>query len=156
MALSRKEHRVLLDALDDPAAMQQIEFWAFEFFRGTMSPAKAFERFREIAPSPYDLIAYLFFLMDSNHYTPIKPRKFDEAFKKLGIDPVTSRRCSWDNYERFNSALQEIRGELAEITGITNLSLIDSHSFCYLYLQVRRRAAGHGDQEGEGAVDGEG
>ena len=42
------------------------------------------------------------------------------------------RNCFWGNYQRFNTALGEVRRALAENCGLTKVRLIDSHSFCWL------------------------
>jgi hypothetical protein len=130
-----RSHRALLDARQNPTAVRTIESWAVGFFRGAIPPADAFEQFREIVGSRYDLIAYLFFLRDWNSYMPIAPITFDKAFSLLGIDLVARQQCSWGNYQRYTSALQDIRAALVETTDISDLRLIDAHSFCWLLVR---------------------
>jgi hypothetical protein len=145
---ANRSHHALLDARGNPTAIREIEAWTVEFFSGTSPPADAFERFRGIAGSPYDLIAYLFFLKDWDSYMPIAPTTFDAAFALLGIDLVTSHQCSWRNYESYNVALQDIRAALTEVSTVTNIRLVDAHSFCWLLVRpeldqthVARKAA---------------
>jgi hypothetical protein len=132
---ANRSHHALLDARGNPASVREIESWAVGFFRGAIPPADAFERFREIAGSRYDLIAYLFFLRDWDSYMPIAPTTFDAAFSLLGIDLVTRQQCSWNNYERYSTALQDIRAALVEMSGIADLRLVDAHSFCWLLVR---------------------
>lgn len=77
-------------------------------------------------------LAYLFFLKDMRRFMPIRPTIFDRAFKVLGIDLVTARKCSWENYQRFNAALREVRSALALAADLTRVRLIDAHSFCWM------------------------
>jgi hypothetical protein len=65
-------------------------------------------------------------------FMPIPPTTFDRAFRGLGIELVTLRNCSWENYQCFNAALGEVRKALASIDGLSNVRLIDAHSFCWL------------------------
>lgn len=130
-----RSHYRLLDALDEPDLRQRVEQWAFEFYRENEDPSDAFERLREITGARYDLVAYLMFLKDSEHFMPIKVQTFDAAFSALGIDVRTSGSCSWENYKQYNKALADIREELAKIAGLSNVRLLDAHSFCWLLVR---------------------
>ena len=61
---------------------------------------------------------------------PIRPTVFDRAFHDLGIDLITTRKASWENYQRFNASLGDVQSALAEMDGLTNVRLVDAHSFC--------------------------
>jgi hypothetical protein len=111
-------HRELLKARGDRPGRERIERWCFQFFRGDLQSQTAFEQFVALAGGRYDLVAYLFFLKDWHNYMPIAPVTFDEAFAALGIELKTSRRCSWDNYSRFNGALVDVQNALREILAI--------------------------------------
>ena len=50
----------------------------------------------------------------------------------MGIDLITKGKGSWENYQRFNAALSDVRSALAEMDGLTNVRLIDAHSFCWI------------------------
>jgi hypothetical protein len=67
-----------------------------------------------------------------DRFMPIQPTTFDRAFCGLGLELVTLRNCSWQNYQRFNAALGEVREALASIDGLSNVRLIDAHSFGWL------------------------
>lgn len=54
------------------------------------------------------------------------------ALRHLGIGLVTLRNCSWENYQEFNAALAEIREALVSAAKVSNVRLIDAHSFCWL------------------------
>ena len=69
---------------------------------------------------------------------PIQPTTFDRAFRDLGIDLVTVRNCSWENYQRFNTALRGVQGALEEKGGLTKIRLIDAHSFCWMLARQLR------------------
>lgn len=130
-----RSHYVFLDAQTDPDLCRQIEDWAFEFYRGGLDYANAFEIIRGIAGSRYDLLAYLFFLRDSERFMPIGSQTFDRAFQVLGISVRTSWRCSWENYQEYIAALQDIRRALTDYAGLSDIRLVDAHSFCWLLVR---------------------
>lgn len=49
---------------------------------------------------------------------------------------MTLRSCSWENYSRFNSALAGVRESLAGLEGLSDVGLIDAHSFCWLLARL--------------------
>ncbi len=130
----RRSHRALLDAKSDRAAKRDVEKWFFDFFKTSKSDEKAFETFRGLAGNRYDIVAYLFFLKDWNRFMPIAPTTFDNAFRLLNVDLVTSGRCSWSNYARYNEALLAVQEALRETRGIRDARLIDAHSFCWMLI----------------------
>jgi hypothetical protein len=138
---ANRSHHTLLDALEDPALTREIERWAFDFYGDRLDNGAAFERLREIVGARYDLLAYLFFLKDSNQYMPIATKTFDSAFAALGIDLVTTQRCSWENYQRYNGALEDIRSALTEIAGRQYVRLVDAHSFCWILIREEYETA---------------
>ena len=78
---------------------------------------------------------------------PIQPTTFDRAFRDLGIDLVTLRNCTWENYQRFNAALGEVQEALASVDGLSKVRLIDAHSFCWMLERLE-----DGDGEGSDAA----
>lgn len=123
-----KSHRALLEAQSDARARRDLEQWAFDFFHDRSTQEEAFERFLQLGGDRYDLVAYLFFLKDWNQFMPIASTTFDAAFQSLGIDLITAKHCSWDNYSRYNQALLAIQRALHDIGGVTNARLIDAQS----------------------------
>ena len=130
-----RSHFALLDALDDPTERRRIEQWAFEFYRGEPDFGPAFEELRAFAGSRYDLLAYLFFLRDPDRFMPIGSQTFDRAFEALGIGVRTAWRCSWENYQEYIAALQDIRAALTDFVGLSEVRLVDAHSFCWLLVR---------------------
>ena len=130
-----RAHYRLLDARNEPDLRRRIEAWAYAFYREDGEPADAFERLRELAGARYDLIAYMMFLRDSSRFMPIKVQTFDAAFRALDIDLKTDGSCSWENYTRYNAALEEIRAEFAAVSGLGDVRLVDAHSFCWLLVR---------------------
>ncbi|KQP24017.1 hypothetical protein ASF27_12780 [Methylobacterium sp. Leaf102] len=130
-----RSHFALLDALDDQTACRRIEQWAFDFFRGEPDYGDAFEELRALVGSRYDLLAYLFFLREPERFMPIGSQTFDRAFGTLEIGVRTAWRCSWENYADYTGALQEIRAALTEIAGLSDVRLVDAHSFCWLLVR---------------------
>lgn len=130
-----RSHFALLDASDDPTERRRIEQWAFEFYRGEPDYGAAFEELRRLAGSRYDLLAYLFFLRDPDRFMPIGSQTFDHAFESLGIGVRTAWRCSWENFQEYIAALQDIRAALTDVAGLSNVRLVDAHSFCWLLVR---------------------
>lgn len=130
-----RSHYRLLDALEEPALKRSVDQWAFAFYRENEDPGDAFERLREIVGARYDLLAYLMFLRDSQRFMPIKVQTFDAAFDALGIGLRMSGNCSWQNYQQYLGALEDIRFELAKMPGLTSVGLLDAHSFCWLLVR---------------------
>lgn len=126
------EHRALLDARQDATIQLEVERRLFDLFKGVADESTTFGHLKEVLGAKYPLLGYLFFLKDMERFMPIRPTVFDSAFHDLGIDLVTARKCSWTNYQRFNAALGEVRSALAVRDGLTNVRLIDAHSFCWM------------------------
>lgn len=83
----------------------------------------------------YDLISYLYFVLDPNRYLPIRPSIFDGLFKKLGISLQTSGRCSWDNYQEFLGTVSEVRDLMKEYFQQEDVDMLDAHSFLWTLSQ---------------------
>jgi hypothetical protein len=132
-----QSHRALLAVRGDRSARRRLEQWCVDFFQGRSPDADAFEAFVGMAGQRYDLVAYLFFLKDSDRFMPIAPTTFDSAFSNLGIALKTSRHCSWDNYSQYNAALGDVRDALRDISGISDARLIDAHSFCWMLVRLK-------------------
>ena len=64
---------------------------------------------------------------------PIQPTGFDRAFQALGIDFSTLRHCDWSHYETYNAILQGLRPRIAKASNLSNVRLVDAHSFCWIY-----------------------
>ena len=90
-------------------------------------------------------MAYLSFLKDMDRFMPIQPTGYDRAFRALGIDFSTLRQCSWENYAIYNQTLAALRPLIETSTGLKNVRLIDSHSFCWIFATLLR-------QEFEGTI----
>jgi hypothetical protein len=131
-----RSHRAILDARSDRPARRALEKWFFDFFKTSKSDEKAFESFRSLVGNRYDIVAYLFFLKDWNRFMPIAPETFDEAFRLLGLNLVTSGHCSWPNYAQYNDRLMAVREALRETLGISDARLIDAHSFCWMLIRL--------------------
>lgn len=111
-------------------ANRENEELLFDFFKSKISDEKAFNQFYEIGFS-YQLIAYLFFIKNSQKYMPISQGQFDKIFGSLGIEFKTSHNCSWENYLEFNDIIKQFRRLLSK--RFKNVSLLDAHSFLWIY-----------------------
>jgi len=102
----------------------------FDFFKSKIKDEDAFNRFSELGFS-YQLIAYLFFIKNSQKYMPISQEQFDLIFKSLSLDFHTSHNISWDNYVNFNEIIKTFRIHLSRYH--SNITLLDAHSFLWIY-----------------------
>jgi len=131
-----RDHKSLYDALENPAITWIYETLLFNFYFGLIDDKTAFNQFIELAGKKYSFIAYLFFLKNWKEYLPIAPNTFDTAFKMLKISFKTSRRCSWDNYQTFISILRQIKEKIEIEIGLTNIEIIDAHSYCWMLVRI--------------------
>lgn len=129
---AKRDHHVLLESTPNAKRRRELERLLFDLYRGDSDEADVFDKLTERTGAKYRLLAYLYFLRDMDRFMPILPTNFDRAFHDLGIDLVTVRNCSWDNYQRFNSALGDVRRALTGMEGLTKVRLIDAHSFCWI------------------------
>ena len=132
-----RDHRVLLEAVSNANLRHELERHLFGLYRSDSDEGATFDHLSELTGAKYPLLAYLYFLKDMDRFMPIQPTTFDRAFRDLGIDLVTVRNCSWENFQRFNTALSEVRKGLAVMDGLTKVRLIDAHSFCWMLEKLK-------------------
>jgi hypothetical protein len=142
---ANREHRVLLEAASGTKRPREIESLLFGLFRGDDDESAIFDRLANLTGGKYPLMAYLFFLKDMDRFMPIQPTGYDRTFRALGIDFSTLRQCSWANYAMYNQTLAALRPLIETSTGLKNVRLIDSHSFCWIFATLLR-------QESEGTI----
>tara|TARA_R110002096_G_scaffold433587_1_gene652601 strand:- start:86 stop:1291 length:1206 start_codon:yes stop_codon:yes gene_type:complete len=111
-------------------ANQKNEKLLFEFFKSKIKDEKAFDQFSELGFS-YQLIAYLFFIKNSQKYLPISQTRFDLIFSSLNIDLKTSHNSSWENYQEFVGIIKQFQNYLK--TKFSGIELLDAHSFLWIY-----------------------
>lgn len=129
---ANREHNALLDGQANVGLRQELERLLFGLYRGEADEGTTFDALSRLTGGKYPLLAYLYFLKDMDRFMPIQPTTFDRAFRNLGIELVTLRNCSWENYERYNEALTEVRKALGTIDGLSRVRLVDAHSFCWM------------------------
>jgi hypothetical protein len=125
---ANRDHRALLEAVSSAKSRRELEQLLFGLYRGDANEGATFDRLSELTGAKYPLLAYVYFLKDLDRFMPIQPTTFDRAFRDLGIELVTLRNCSWENCQRFNAALGEVRNALASIDGLSKVRPIDAHS----------------------------
>lgn len=111
-------------------ANKKNEKLLFEFFKSKITDEKAFDQFSELGFS-YQLIAYLFFIKNSQKYLPISQTRFDLIFNSLNIDLKTSHNSSWANYQEFVGIIKQFQNYLK--TKFSGIELLDAHSFLWIY-----------------------
>ena len=92
---------------------------------------ECFEQICRLFGRKYDLLAFLYFIIDPNRYLPIRSSIFDSVFKDLGIGLKTNSRCSWDNYQEFVSTVIKVRDAMREYCDQQNVDILDAHSFLW-------------------------
>lgn len=84
----------------------------------------------------FSLIAYLFFVRDSQFYVPISPANFDRSFELIGkeyIDcPKLSRNGNWKVYCAFIQCIKDIKQQLSNRYPDENVTLLDAHSVLWI------------------------
>lgn len=138
---AQRDHRSLLEAQRNISDRQRFERLFFDLYRARRTEGAIFEDLRDITDGKYPLLAYLFFLKDMDRFMPIQPTGFDRVFGELGIDLKTLRNCSWENYQAFNSVLNDLRIDIANQAGLKDVRLIDAHSWCWLFSTLLKQAA---------------
>ena len=151
---ANRDHRVLLEADSNTELRSELERHLFGLYRGDSAEGATFDYLGGLTGAKYPLLAYLYFLKDMDRFMPIQPTTFDRAFRSLGITLVTVRNCSWENYQRFNTALGEVRKALAVVGGLTKVRLIDAHSFCWILERELRDEGVKKDRNDPGRIVG--
>ena len=138
---ANREHRALLEAQRSPAETRRGERLLFDLFRNGRDEGSVFEDLRDWMGGKYPLLGYLFFLKDMERFAPIQPTGFDRAFAALGIDLRMRGNSSWENYRAFNAALDGLRGPISREAGLASVSLIDAHSFAWVFSDLLKQEA---------------
>ena len=152
---ANRDHRAFLEAVADSKLQQEIEAQLFGLFQGGADEGVTFDRLSELTHAKYPLLAYLFFLKDMDHFMPIQPTGFDRAFRALGIDFITLRKCGWTNYASYNATLEELRSLIAQAADLKMVRLVDAHSFCWILAELLKQEA-KGTLERSAGTTGEG
>lgn len=130
---ANRNHRVFIEAQTNPKLRKEVERLLYALYVGGGSEGELFEELSAITGGKYPLLAYLYFLKDMDRFTPIQPTGFDRLFREMGLDFSTLRQCSWENYSAFLDLLQQMRPLIAQEAGLKSVSLIDAHSFCWMF-----------------------
>lgn len=110
---------------------KSLEETLFNFYKNKIRDQQAFEDFME-EKLDYQLIAYLFFIKDSERFMPISQVNFDRIFELLGLpDFKTSGKVSWENYMTFMDIIKQVRSFLQ--TKDPETTLLDAHSFLWTF-----------------------
>ena len=125
--------------INDNNKFDKHEKALFNFFHNLSADEESFNLFVEYFGKNYSLNAYLFFVKDKAQYMPISPINFDIAFDKLGIKNFkTSYQCSWSNYQKYNSLLNQVRILLTN-KGVKDVSLLNAHSFVWIISDIENQ-----------------
>ena len=93
----------------NPKYRQEAEKVLYDIYRNSSyDESLAFASAVKTFGAKYDTIAFLFFVKDDTRFLPNRPGHFDKGFAALGIDYITSYRCSWENYQGFINIIKEI------------------------------------------------
>lgn len=130
---ANRNHRVFIEAQTNPKLRKEVERLLYALYVGGGNEGDLFEELSAITGGKYPLMAYLYFLKDMDRFTPIQPTGFDRLFREMGLAFSTLRQCSWENYSAFLDLLQQMRPLIAQEAGLKSVSLIDAHSFCWMF-----------------------
>lgn len=115
--------------------LRDLEQVLFDLFHNTGEELDIFEKLVDSVGANYSLIAYFFFIKDKQRFMPISTKKFDKAFKLIGVDDfITTQHCNWENYQTYNLIIEETQSLLNQkIKG--EVYLLDAHSFLWKIAQ---------------------
>ena len=99
---------------------------------------EAFNMLSRALNKKYALISYFFFLKDSKHYQVVRPKNFAERFPMIGAHPQCTLNCSWENYQKYLSVLQEVYNFLTQKLN-EDITLTDAHSFVWMLWMLSSR-----------------
>ena len=91
---------------------------------------ECFEQICKLFGRKYDLVSYLYFILDSGRYLPLRSSIFDGVFTKIGIDLQTAGMCSWQNYQKYLSTVAEVRDAMKDYYHQEEVDLLDAHHSC--------------------------
>lgn len=111
----------------DPGAAERVLFDLYH----DRKDQECFDQLCGLLGRKYDLMAYLFFILDPGTYLPLRSSIFDGIFKKLQINLQTEGRCSWGNYQEFLSTITSVRDVMREYFQTADVDLLDAHSFLW-------------------------
>ena len=137
-------HRVFLAAQSDKSKRFKLERAVYDLFQTDTPEGEIFQSLQDFGVTHYEVLAYLFFLKDWDNFMPIRTNTFDKSFHDLGLDLQMTRKCSWDNYCRYNEALHQVLAALRDVTELEDVRLIDAHSFCWMLVRLKPPAAAPG------------
>jgi len=92
---------------------------------------ECFEQLCKLIGRKYDLLSYLYFIIDSDRYLPLRSSIFDGVFKKVGIDLQTVGQCSWQNYKEYVGTVADVRDAMKAYYQEEDIDLLDAHSFLW-------------------------
>lgn len=122
----------LLKAQDDRRERLRVEKALWQMYAMQGDPKACFEQLVALLGARYDLISYLFFIRDWNHFMPVKSSFFPEVFDLLGVPHPMVKRCNWENYSGVMARLREVQRHLQGYNIPNGVRLIDAHSFCWM------------------------
>lgn len=128
--VNARPHKPLFEAKNTHDTLSKVEECFFNLYHEEQDE-KSFTELVGIFGGTYPLLAYFFFLKDRSKYLPIRPTYFDLAFKYLGADFKTNRRCSWENYLIYIALIDELKTKLTESLS-REITLLDAHSFAWI------------------------
>ncbi len=133
-------HRRLVELRGGSDDLAEFEKKTYLFFKDECSHKHYFDYLVETIGRKYSLLAYIFFLKDSEKYLPISTTNFDRLFIDLDVPITTNRNCSWENYQEFLGFIAHVR-EFLGTKGRGEISLLDAHSFCWILTKQMRKKA---------------
>lgn len=114
---------------EDPVATERVLFDLYHNHKEKDS----FETICKLFGRKYDLVAYLYFIIDPKKYLPIRSAIFNDIFIKLGIELRTLNRCSWENYQDYLSTITNVRDAMREHFQSEEIDLLDAHAFLWTF-----------------------
>jgi len=133
-----KEHHGLYDLKNNKKELYIFEENTYNFFHNQIDDKLYFDYLVEKVGKKYSFLAYIFFIKNPQMYLPISTSNFDKLFEDLNIDFITSKKCSWENYNEYLDIIKYIQVFLNENL-FCDISFLDAHSFCWIITSQMRK-----------------
>ena len=125
-------HAKLYEILDTKQSLSELEETIWKFYFSDEQPEfYFFDAFTKMVNKKYSLISYLYFIKDKSKYLPVATTTIDDFFKDIGIDLITTLKCSWENYYSYISFMEYVRTFLRNNLD-PDTCLLDAHSFAWI------------------------
>ena len=130
------DHKKLLEIQNSSEKTREAEQLLYELYKDLKGEAEVFDALVTLFGKRFPLLAFLFFIKDRTRFLPLRPEKFETAFKKLDCKLDLSGQCSWQKYQNFLLGVGLVRdfikAQFERLKLSQDVSLLDAHTFLWM------------------------